>query len=330
MTCNEVHTRLSEYLEHLLDEESSRSVQSHLSSCPRCRSEAEALAQSIRSVSSLPPLEPPPGFAHTVMARVREETSRPSLWARLFLPIRIKVPLHAMALLLIGVFSIYLYQTSRLLQTDVGTLLPPQDLSGSAPSAAPPSGAVKEKQYERPDVAARIAKTPAEREQKTHPSPAPPERRETAQPEPAVALSQRERYADAPTERAPTPSRSVEESRTTQEFLAAPRPVNYELVLQPREPFEGMAVLEQKLRDLVKRVGGDYVSPTPPQEPQTFWISLPPEQYGQLKRELAALGKIASESRLVSSLAPAPLHIKLTILPLQKPERTLPAEHPAR
>ena len=48
------------------------------------------------------------GFTNRVMARVRETANPPSLWERLFLPLRIKIPLQATAVVLIRARRIHL------------------------------------------------------------------------------------------------------------------------------------------------------------------------------------------------------------------------------
>src|SRR5262245_31166478 len=65
-------------------------------------------------MSSLPMVEPPLGFTNRVMARVREAAHQPSLWERLFLPFRIKIPLQATAVVLIAVLAAYIYQNESL------------------------------------------------------------------------------------------------------------------------------------------------------------------------------------------------------------------------
>ncbi len=112
MNCEQVQARLSEYLEKSLEREVLEAVESHLSSCPRCQAEAEFLAESVRRVADLPSVEPPLGFSQRVMTRVREEAERPRLWQRLFLPISVKIPIHAAALLLVGGFAVVLYQAN--------------------------------------------------------------------------------------------------------------------------------------------------------------------------------------------------------------------------
>ena len=110
MNCDELQTRLSEYLEKSLDPVTAKDAEDHLASCSRCRAETESLADCIRQVASLPQVDPPLGFAQRVMAQVRESETKPSLWERLLFPLRIKIPIHATAVVLISILAVYLLE----------------------------------------------------------------------------------------------------------------------------------------------------------------------------------------------------------------------------
>jgi Putative zinc-finger len=110
MNCEEVQTRISEYLERSLDAISMKSIEVHLSSCSRCRVDADSLADCIQEIARLPTVDPPLGFAQSVMVHVREINEKPTLWERLFLPMRVKIPLPATAVVLIGALALVLSQ----------------------------------------------------------------------------------------------------------------------------------------------------------------------------------------------------------------------------
>ncbi|MCI0530079.1 MAG: DUF2275 domain-containing protein, partial [Nitrospira sp.] len=158
MRCDQVQERLSEYIENLLDAENHTSVHDHLSSCPHCQAEAQALVQTRLVVANLPSVEPPPGFSQSIMARIREEADRPSLWQRLFLPIRIKIPIHTMAILLVGGLAVYLYQVNKPVETGVATFIPSdpktsfeQGLNTQPPPASPPPSSPSERKSREMD-----------------------------------------------------------------------------------------------------------------------------------------------------------------------------------
>jgi hypothetical protein len=115
MNCEEVQTRISEYLERSLDAISMKSVEVHLASCSRCRVDADSLADCIQGVAELPMVDLPLGFTQRVMAHVREINNKPTLWERLFLPARVKIPLQATAVVLIGALALVLSQKEETL-----------------------------------------------------------------------------------------------------------------------------------------------------------------------------------------------------------------------
>ena len=110
MNCEEVQTQLPDYLERSLGLKASALIDEHLADCARCRQETELLGECMRQVSALPILEPPPGFVQRVMIRVREEEAQPGIWQRLTQPLRVKIPIQATALVMVGILGIYLLQ----------------------------------------------------------------------------------------------------------------------------------------------------------------------------------------------------------------------------
>jgi hypothetical protein len=110
MSCDEIQTRLSEYVEKSLDAISAKGIEVHLLSCSRCRVEAESLAECMQQVAGLPMVDPPLGFIQRVMAHVRDIDKTPTLWERLFFPLRVKIPLQATAVVLVGALALVLSQ----------------------------------------------------------------------------------------------------------------------------------------------------------------------------------------------------------------------------
>ena len=110
MNCEEVQAQLLEYLDKSLDRISTKHLEIHLSSCPPCRAEADSLDDCVRQVAALPIVDPPLGFAQRVMAHAREIDLSPSIWQRLALFMQNQIPLQAAAVVLIAIFSAFLYQ----------------------------------------------------------------------------------------------------------------------------------------------------------------------------------------------------------------------------
>jgi len=142
MNCEDVQKYLSDLLDKSLDVERVQEIEDHLTACPLCSEEMARLAECQRLVSGLPAVEPPVGFTNRVMAEVREAANPPSLWERLFLPLRIKIPLEATAVVLIAVLAAYIYQKEPL-QRESGVTFQPEssfrkqeETHNLAPSAA--------------------------------------------------------------------------------------------------------------------------------------------------------------------------------------------------
>ena len=113
MNCEELQAQLSNYFEKSLDTPNLAIIETHLSTCPICRLEAETLHECIRQLAILPLIDPPIGFAQRVMAHVREIEKKPGLWGRLFLPLHIKIPMQASVAVLIAIFAVYLFQKEQ-------------------------------------------------------------------------------------------------------------------------------------------------------------------------------------------------------------------------
>jgi hypothetical protein len=136
MNCEEVQTQLLEYLDRSLDAITTKHLDLHLTSCPPCRAEADSLADCIRQVAALPIVNPPLGFAQRVMAHAREIERRPSIWQRIALVLHHSTPIQATAVVLIAIFSVYLYQKEQAVSLEpfqaktnsVQTMSPPDEI----------------------------------------------------------------------------------------------------------------------------------------------------------------------------------------------------------
>jgi tol-pal system protein YbgF len=149
MTCNEAREALSDLYDGRLPQSAQEAVERHLQGCAACRTEWAALQRTVQAVSALGGAEPSPGFA----ARVRRQAEAPGWWGRaarwLFLPVRVKVPLHAAALLVLGLVGLLVYEQSP--QPRKGTVPPRAMPPAAEPRQAPavPPGMPTEQQTPR-------------------------------------------------------------------------------------------------------------------------------------------------------------------------------------
>ncbi len=114
MRCSDIENRLPAYMEDLLSTEERKIITGHLASCPRCSRAFADLKKAQQLVRDLKEVEPPPFFEQRIMSRVREEAGRKrGILRRLFYPLHIKVPIQALATLLVAVIAIHVYQAGE-------------------------------------------------------------------------------------------------------------------------------------------------------------------------------------------------------------------------
>ncbi len=111
--CDETQEMLNAFLEGLLSQDEKRRVLEHLGTCQHCRAALEELKRAAQLVQGLDDVEPPPWFTQKVMSRVRQEAERKerNLLSRLFYPLHVKVPIQALASVLIVVLALYVYRS---------------------------------------------------------------------------------------------------------------------------------------------------------------------------------------------------------------------------
>jgi Predicted integral membrane protein (DUF2275) len=123
MNCVEARKYFADLLDHSRDERL-RKVNDHVTACTRCTEELAVLAACHRLVAALPPVEAPLGFTARVMAEVRDTAHRSNLWQRLFLPLQVKLPVQAMAVIMISVLAVFIYQKESGLRESATTAPP--------------------------------------------------------------------------------------------------------------------------------------------------------------------------------------------------------------
>lgn len=110
MNCHETRERLSGLLDDALDALERAEVGAHLEGCPDCRRELERLRATVSLLSRVEHPRAPVGFVDRVMAAAHPFPWYRRLGRRLFLPLNIKLPVQAAAMLVIAVLGVYLLQ----------------------------------------------------------------------------------------------------------------------------------------------------------------------------------------------------------------------------
>jgi Putative zinc-finger/Predicted integral membrane protein (DUF2275) len=361
MNCQEVQAQLSDYLEKALPIADLNIIEAHLSACAPCRMETDYLSECIRQVASLPIVDPPIGFTQRVMTRVREINERPSLWERWLFPLRIKIPLQATVVVLVGILAVYVLQKE-----------PPEKrpLIRSETTLPENQFARTEKNQETTISKAELQQAPAKSQALAFSAPAPKgQTKTTSGTDEKISMSRAkslaEERSDSSSPSSPsllppeakgrgigivsgTPVISSGQLSETFEFKTGSlRPesvsvepfADYELLFRLQSLAQDSAGLSQKAgtrtvaerqavaRDLdpiLEAVAGS-------RQPQTVWLTVPKSQYEQWKRELRAIGTIESETQ-VPLLRAEPgeqnggqLQIKLTVLPAPETNRATPS-----
>jgi len=112
MECQEIRKNLSAYLEGMVSPEDQELIDQHLASCRACSTALYELNRTGEVLKNLKEVEPPPWMKQKIMARVREEAeAKKGFIQKLFYPLHIKVPLEALATVLIAVVAVYVFKT---------------------------------------------------------------------------------------------------------------------------------------------------------------------------------------------------------------------------
>jgi hypothetical protein len=337
MKCDEVQSHFSDYLDKAAEGPPAKGIETHLTNCPICSEEFAGLLQCRQLVSALPEVEPPLGFTVRVMANVAEIASETSLWKRLFSPLKIRIPLQATAVMLIGVLSFYVYE-----RTDYSKAPEPtaRENFSPMPGEAPPIA----KGTDKPSPAEQDKKAAAQTSKESKsPSIVKPASHRTA----AVPVPEGSQEVPAESRRSfPIPAQPVvaggvsgpiriPRQQPFRLFPAERETVNlgeptadYELLVRARPRRSQQADAIENSAEKSARPensssgaeGGRLIDLESSSVLNILWYTVPQDQYGRFKDELAAQARIESEvpigirDRTYSFRSDAPLFIKVVVL----------------
>jgi hypothetical protein len=182
MECSEVQKRLSAYIEKAVSPEQKALIDAHLKGCTQCKRALADLKKAIRYVQGLEEVEPPAWLTQQVMARVRSEAeAKGGIFKKIFYPFHIKLPLEAVALILVAVGAIYVFKTvqpeMKLAQAPIEQeeAAPPQFAPGKGEvhDAAEPAEQFEDidKEKARGRKAVGLAKAPVDRAKREEAAP---------------------------------------------------------------------------------------------------------------------------------------------------------------
>jgi hypothetical protein len=112
MECNRIQEKLSEYIDGIISSEEKLLIEKHLKTCRKCKESFADMKKTIEYVRNLEDIEPPAWLTQKVMARIRPEVkSRKRIMQKLFYPLHVKLPIQAVATVLIAIVTIYIFKT---------------------------------------------------------------------------------------------------------------------------------------------------------------------------------------------------------------------------
>lgn len=275
-------------------------LEQHLAECESCRRELGQLQAVVQAIRSTAELEPPPWLAPRIMAQIREvAASRNSWFARLFLPLQVKLPLEALALVLICATAWYVMQdversqqrpqpVSEAPRVEADRKAAPRVSSGTEPAAAPPAAP---QSAPGPRAAAPAQRSQADSGFAPPPATAPvPER--AASPEQSRSAMESAPPATGYEPSAGVPAPAIErgmaakrkaESGDSRLDGAIPPPLRVRLVAS--DP----AAFSDQLRELVQSLGGELLE----RRNRTALIRIQGGRLPELFERLARLGRIS-------------------------------------
>ena len=157
MNCPEAREAFSDLYDGTLSGPSLADLSRHLDGCPACRADWAAFRRAMQALKTLGDEEPSPDFA----ARVAERIEAPRWWQRvaatLVLPLRVKLPIHAAALVLLGLAGLWVSQQSPEFQRAAVEHAPAATqraapVPQAAPPVVPPTAAKKTEAESRPSA----------------------------------------------------------------------------------------------------------------------------------------------------------------------------------
>ena len=159
MTCDETRDLLSAYLDEGVDPDERSRVDAHLEGCAECRRELEALRGAVALLHRVEPVRAPVGFVDRVMV-----AARPRPWYRrvadaVLLPLSVKLPLEATAVVMVGLLAVYLFERSPELQQAAREVDRRQEAPAPAPAKEKPAELLADK---APRAAAPSTPAPVE------------------------------------------------------------------------------------------------------------------------------------------------------------------------
>jgi hypothetical protein len=335
MTCHETREWFSGWVDEALTPAERAAVASHLLQCAECRRDLERLTGTIGLLQRLERPRAPAHFADRVLEAARPTPSPRRLWARLFLPLSVKLPAEAAAVLLVAGLAVYAVPRTAPLQQaayrDLSRPSPPAEVSAPAtPGAAAPQSAPgatgraglklqRRVEDEPPRAPLPAAEPSASGTAPLAPPPPPPAKVEAkstdARPEGAAPLRSSEPVPTASPPRGAPEGRADsarENASRTPAPVAAARSAMRGLSradVGGRLTVKDRGAAEHALGELLGSLGGVVVSRREEAGTTVMDVTVPRASYPELTQGLARLGSWLPEGEI----AELPPQVRVTL-----------------
>jgi len=339
MNCHETRERLSDLLDEALAASERALVGAHLDGCPDCRRELDRLRATVSLLSRVERPRAPVGFVDRVMAAAHPVPWHRRLGRRLFLPLNIKLPVQAAAMLVIALLGVYLLQRTPELRDAVRvereTPVFRSEPLGTTPAVPTPPPAPSEKDLKAGKVDSGKLSEPKPRASRKSENTVGDERRlESPQSSPPLTQEYKQEPKQEPKKEADTdrlqkpaapaapPAESRAKSRDAAEgqsgalapeppAMAAKRQSATSSVLG-RLNVKNHPAAEQGLADLLARLGGSETGRRQEPGATVVEVLVPEARYADFVRGLTTLGTWTPESQ-PAALPTDPPQIRLSI-----------------
>lgn len=312
--CQDAREWFSDLLDDALAPDRRAEVEAHLASCAECRVELDRLRATIAELRGLDPARAPAGFVDRVVQRVYPVPWYRRLGAWLFLPLSVKLPVGAAAMVVIAGLAILVWERSPELRSAAR----PESVAPSAPSTA----ALEP----RAQVISQIAGPPVATSQPAKQSGARSEERPRSSPATVVAEApapQRERVASTPpaptAPSAPAAPPAGQSDRSEIRPRSAAQAVRRLLAPAPSpSEFAGRLIVRDRdvatgaVANLLTVLGGQETGRREDDADTVLDVQIPEARYDDFIRGLNRLGWLTTSGR-PNVLSLDPPQMRLTI-----------------
>jgi hypothetical protein len=352
MNCHETRERLSDLLDLALAAPERAEVETHLDGCPDCRRELDQLRATVSLLSRVERPRAPVGFVDRVTAAARPVPWYQRLGRRLFVPLGIKLPVQAAAMVVIAVLGVYLLQRTPELRdaarVELQSPAPRSEPSRATTAAPTPPPAPEQKDLKAGKIESGKVSEPAPRAVREAENAMRDGRRldstqelkqdvevkkeadadrlqKPSAPAPQAAAAPQVAASSAPVAVAPpasAPAESRLKSRDAAEgqsgaFAAAPPAMSAKRQsatssVLSRLNVKNRPAAEQGLADLLARLGGSEAGRRQELEATVVEVLVPEARYADFVRGLTTLGAYTPEGQPVA-LPTDPPQLRLSI-----------------